>query len=277
MRKFSLNWGVMLAAVVLLGYTYISFLGMLYKVDGVIWKAALSAIGVIAIVSACVYVMVSAKVTKNKEAGLVGQIVFGAIILVTFLVSGGPFTSFLKVAGSRDAIEQEIQSVKASASGLDEDYNLYASNRVKAYRHALTVGDELRVQSLQRRLSPDSIATIQRQRQEWVERIGDMSIWNIMLPQNLKYMQKCVSDWTDNYKEISDVIYDNEQATVFEYHEFDTSLDKLMDSFKKAGYSFWAVLVAILSALVMMIPYWLAIPTQTRTNNKVTYVKQINH
>lgn len=267
----------MLAAVVLLGYTYIAFLGMLYKADGVIWKAVLSAVGVMAVVSTCVYVMVSAKVTKSKEVGLVGQIVFGAIILVAFLVSGGPFTSFLKVAGSRSAIEQEINNVKVSASGLDQDYNTYASDRVKAYRQALSPEDELKAQSLQRRLCPDSISTIQQQRQEWVERIGDMSIWNIMLPQNLKYMQKCVSEWTDNYKDISDVIYDNEEAAAFEYNRFDTSLNELLLSFKKAGYSVWAVLVAILSALVMMIPYWLAIPTQTRTNKKVTYVKQIKH
>lgn len=277
MRKFSLNWGVMLAAVVLLGYTYISFLGMLYKVDGVIWKAVLFAIGVIALVSACVYIMVSAKVTKSKEAGLVGQIVFGAVILVTFLVSGGPFTSFLKVAGSKTAIEAEIANVKASATGLDEEYNKYASDRVKKYERSLPIGNELKVQSLKRRLCPDSIASVQHQRQDWVARIGDMSIWNIKLPQNLKYMQQCVSDWTANYNQLSGIIYDNEQADAFTYDVFDSSLNSLMGGFKKAGYSFWTVLVALFSVIAMMVPYWLAIPTQTRNNKKVTYVKQIKH
>ncbi|MBQ7711332.1 MAG: hypothetical protein IJT39_05840 [Bacteroidales bacterium] len=277
MRKFNLNWGVVLAAVVLLGYSYISFLGMLYKVDGVLWKAVLFAIGVIAAVSICVYVMVSAKVTKSKEAGVIGQIVFGIIILATFLVSGSPFTSFLKVAGSKNAIETGINNVKTSAYSLDEEYNKYALERVQKYGNTFAVADgDLKVQSLKRRLSPDSINTVQQLRRDWVAQIGDMSIWNVKLPQNLKYMQQCVGNWTENYTLISDKIYESEHASAFSYNEFDTSLNLLMDSFKKAGYSFWAVLVAIFSAFVMMIPYWLAVPTSTRKTHGVTYVKQVN-
>lgn len=277
MRKFNLNWGVMLAAVVLLGYTYISFLGLLYKVDGVIWKAVLFAIAIIVLVATCVYIMVNSKMTKSKEVGIVGQIIFGVIILATFLLSGGPFTSFLKVAGSKDAIETEIVNVKDAVSGLDVEYNTYAANRVSEYRTSMLERNELKVQSLQRRLNPDSIATMQQLRQNWVADIGDMSIWNIRLPQNLKYMQQCVSEWTDNYVQLSDFVYDSEKNQSFKYEKFDSSLNKLMDSFKNAGYSLWAVIVAILSALVMMIPYWLAIPTQTRNTKGITYVKQIKH
>lgn len=276
MRKFSLNWGVMLAAVVLLGYTYISFLGMLYKVDGVIWKAVLYAIGVIAAVSICVYIMVSAKVTKSKEIGLVGQIFFGLIILAVFLVSGGPFTSFLKVSGSKTNIETEIANVKEAASGIDSEYNKYASDRIKAYVRVLPEGEELKIQSLQRRLCPDSIKAIQQQRQDWVAGIGDMSIWNIKLPQNLKYMQECVSDWTSNYDQLSSIIYDGEQTNAFTYDKFESSLSTLMDSFKKAGYSFWAILVAILAALVMMIPYWIAIPIPGTKNGKRKKLEEID-
>lgn len=268
MRKFNLNWGVMLAAIVLLGYTYISFLGMLYKVDGVMWKAVLYAVVVIALVSACVYVMVSAKVTKSKMAGLVGQLVFGGIILATFLVSGGPFTSFLKVAGSQNEITEEMANVKSAASGLDVDYNQYVEMRVQDYKSSLPDGNELKVQSLQRRLGPDSIADVQQQRKEWMDQIEGMSIWNIKLPQNLQYMKQCVSDWTDNYKDLSNIAYDNEQLKPFEYEKFNTSLDALMDSFKNAGYSFWAILAAVFSAFVMMIPYWLAIPVPTDNRKK---------
>lgn len=272
MRKFNLNFGVMLAAIVLFLYTYISFLGMLYKYDGVLWKATLHAASVLVLVSACVYSMVNAKVTKSKEVGLVGQIVFGCIILVIFLTSGGPFTSFLKVVASREAINTEISKVKESALNLDNHYNNYVSTRITDYRNNLVSGNELRVQSLQRRLSPDSIGVIQRQREEWLSRVGDISILNIDMPNNLEYMRTCVTKWTDNYKQLSAMAYDNEPLAPFEYNEFDTSLNKLMDNIKNAGYSIWAILVALISALIMMFPYWLAIPTQTRTNKEITYV-----
>ena len=279
MRKFNLNWGVMLAAIVLLLYVYISFLGRLYQVDGVVWKAALFAMVVVAIVSTCVFVMVSAKVTKSKEIGLIGQIAFGCVILATFLVSGIPFTSFLKVAGSQDKIESEINKVKEAVSGLDVAYNNYATSRVLEYKQSLPVGSELKGLSLKRRLYPDSISSIQKQRQEWVARIGNMSIWNIQLPHNLKYMQQCVSEWTDNYQQISSISYDDQLFKPFEYKEFGNSLEALMDSFsfKKAGYSIWAIIVAIIAALVMMLPYWIAIPVKTRKSGEIIWKEQIRH
>ena len=275
MRKFTLNWGVVLAAIVLLAYTYISFLGMLYKVDGVAWKAILFAIAVIAIVAVCVYIMVNAKMTKSKEVGLVGQVVFGLVILGTFLFAGSPFTSFLKVVGNRADIESEISKVKSLSAGIDSSYNAYAIERAHQYKRVLEPSSELRVQSLQRRLLPETISSVQEQRKEWVSQIEDMTIWNIRLPQNLKYMQQCVSDWSDNYTQLSSFAYDGERTQSFEYSAFQTELDSLMNDFKKAGYSFWAVLVAIIAALAMLLPYWLAIPTQTRQNKNVTYVKQV--
>lgn len=274
MRKFTLNWGVVLALVVLLVYTYISFLGMLYKVEGVAWKAVLFAIAVIAIVAICVYIMVNAKMTKSKEIGMVGQIVFGLIILVTFLFSGGPFTSFLQVAGNRDKIEREIASVKQLAAGIDSTYNVYAYDRVHQYKRSLDSGDELRVKSLQRRLLPETLLPVQSQRQDWVSQIENMTIWNIMLPQNLKYMQQCVKEWSDNYYQLSAFTYDGQQLKPFEYQEFKTKLDDLMNGFKKAGYSIWAVLVAIIAALAMLVPYWLAIPVKTRKDGRQIIWKQ---
>lgn len=279
MRKFNLNFAVTVAAIVLLFYTYISFLGRLYQVDGVVWKAALFALAVIAIVSICVFVMVNAKVTKSKEIGLIGQIAFGCVILATFLISGIPFTSFLKVAGSQDKIESEINKVKEAVSGLDVAYNNYATSRVLEYEQSLPAGSEMKALSLKRRLYPDSISSIQEQRKDWVARIGNMSIWNIQLPHNLKYMQQCVSEWTENYQQISSITYDGQIYKPFEYKEFGNSLETLMDSFsfKNAGYSIWAIIVAILAALAMMFPYWIATPVKTRKAGPITWKPQIKH
>lgn len=272
MRKFNLNWGVVLAAMVLLAYTYISFLGMLYKVDGVIWKSILFAIGVIAVVAFCVYFMVKAKVTKVKGVGTIGQVGFGFIILVTFLVSGVPFTSFLKVAENQESIEKEIDNVRRLTIGVDSAYNAYAAVRIQQYKQELSSGDELKIQSLHRRLAPNDISSVQTQRKEWASQIGNMSIWNIKLPQNLKYMETCVTDWTKNYMEISNITYDGQLFKPFEYPEFQKSLSALMDGFKHAGYSFWSVIAAVFSALIMLLPYWLAIPTKVRKTKEINYV-----
>ena len=278
MRKFNLNWGVVLAAIVLLLYTYISFLGNLYKFDGDIVKATIRAVVTIVLVSACVYTLVTAKITKSKLAGLIGQIVFGCVILAVFLISGAPFTSFLKAAGSRNAINSAIEDVKTSAKGLDSKYNFYAEQRVKNYSDVLQEEELLKSASLKRRLLPDNLSDCQNQRQDWISQIGKMSIWNIKMPQNLLYMQQCVWNWRDDYVRLSDLYYEDEPSPQpFKYDEFDESLSSLMHDIKNAGYSFWAILVAVLAALTMMLPYWLAIPVKTRKAGEIIWKEQINH
>jgi len=271
MRKFNLNWGVMLATIVLLGYTYVSFLGMLYKFDGNIIKAGLFATLTIVSVLLCIYVLVTAKVTKNKLSGFVGQIVFGIAILAIFLLSGGPFTSFLKVINAKTEIDTAVSNVKISTKGLDDAYNQYVVSRVDAYKKTLPNGDILRAESLKRHLSPETLNVCQAEREKWVESIGDMTIWNILLPKNLKYMQQCVKDWTNNYVELSSITYDDEKSNPFTYIEFDNSLNYLLDKIKNAGYSIWAIIVALFAAIVMMIPYWIAIPTKTGNNKEMMY------
>ena len=81
-------------------------------------------------------------------------------------------------------------------------------------------------------------------------------------------MQQCVNEWSENYNQLSSIAYDGQQLQPFQYSEFQTELDSLMIAFKKAGYSFWAVLVAIIAALAMLVPYWLAIPVKTRKDGQ---------
>ncbi len=272
MRKLNFNLGVTIAIVVLLVFTYITFLGMLYKYNGEIKTAALAAGGVFVLVAACVYIMVNSKMTKNKEIGIIGQIIFGVIILSVFLVAGGPFTSFLKVVGSKQEIEKEIVNVKNIAFKFDNEYNNYVDERVENYQNSLPIGNDLKVQSMLRRLKPDSISVVQKQRQDWIKGIEGMSIWNIKLPQNLEYMRQCIADWTNNYNQLSYFSYDNQVLAPFEYKDLDTSIDNLMNSFKNAGYSIWALIVAFISALAMMTPYWLAIPIRTRKTKEIKYI-----
>lgn len=272
MRKFNLNWGVMVAAVVLFLYTYVSFLGLLYLVDGVIWKAALAGLAVIGIVSVCVYVMCLAKATKWKGVGIVGQSVFGAIILVAFLASGIPFTSFLKVMENRSNIEKSINDVRTSAEGLNTAYNEYVLTRVDEYGQWL--GDNSQVYqkaggkdsidkianlttSLERHLHPDSLDVRQKERKEWIGAIGEMSIYNIMLPRNLQYMQRCVDEWSKEYENMSKITYDGAPYEEFKYDKFSKSLTEVVTTLKKVSLSMWAIVVAILAFFVMLLPYWL--------------------
>lgn len=276
MRKLNLNWGVMLAAVVLLMYTYVSFLGLLYLVDGVVWKAALAALGVIVVVSLCVYVMCLARATKWKNLGTVGQSVFGVIILASFLASGIPFTSFLKVMGNREEIEKSITEVKASAEGLNMEYNLYVEMRMVAfeewlkenaqvYKNAGGKDDQAKIANvagcLERRLHPDSLDVRQQERHKWIDEISGMSIYNILLPQNLLYMENCVGEWYAEYVAMSKVTIGGAPYDEFRYDNFSKKLKEVMESMKEVGLSFWAILVALFTFFMMLLPYWLTIPT----------------
>lgn len=280
MRKFNLNWGVSLALIVLLAYTYIASMGVLYGKDGTYWKAALFAFGVIIAVSACVFFMVNAKVSKSKELSTIFQAIFGAVILVIFIFSGIPFTSFLEVAGNRHDTKEKIDNVRNQAMSLDSAYLAYADQRVANYKQTLSAGSALKAQSLQRRLCPEGISEVQQQRREWVDTIGGMSIWNIHFPENLNKLQSCVEDWTINYRDISSTIYSDEpqNAQPFEYTDFDNSLKDLKTKFENPGFSIntiWVILIAILATLAMMVPYWLATPLHTRKPGPIVWREQI--
>lgn len=261
MRKLQFNWGVVLAVIVLLAYTYYAFMGCLYMWDGKIWKALLAALAIIVVVTSCVYMMSLARATKWKDIGIIGQSFFGVIILAVFILASFPFTGFVQVHQDSDTISSSIASVKKDAMLLDSSYNAYAAQRVAAYRTSLnsTQYADIKVASLHRHLMPKGIGKSQQQRKEWLQSLGEMSVWNVYLPNNLHYLTNCVNEWIANYQQLSGMSYaeENSLSNRFDYNIYESSLAELTSRLKKPKTSFLAILLAVFSAALMLVPYLL--------------------
>ena len=284
MEKSKFNFAMVFSLLVLLVYTFITFLGMVYWQNGKIVLPIILALGIFLLVSFCVVVMCKAKATRWKRIGLIGQIIFGCIILATFIFSAAPFTNFLYVLGHEDEVTKEINTVMESAKDLDEKYTSYANKRLDDYKARLNLvsrGKDIRpseyeellgiaigddddekidrlASSLERKLLPDSLANIKIERENWLLSASNMSVWNVMMPSNIDKINKEVGKWVNNYTGLSTTFYRGEEAESFNYPQFNTSLKNLTDNYVKLHMpSILAIIVSLICFFIMLLPYWM--------------------
>lgn len=280
--KFS--FGAVIALIVLLVFSYVTFLGLVYWKNGEIFTPLLIVVCLILIVASCIAAMCASKATRWKGTGLAGQIVFGIVILAAFLFSSVPFTNFMDVISSQQKIKSEIETMMISAKELDSTYINYANRRLNKYEERLKLisegkdiqpsvyseclggaagnSDEEKINnlvaSLQMKLFPDSISTAQEERRIWLEESSKMSVWNIMLPSNIAKIASEVENWTNNYSELSQIIYKGERAQPFTYEPFSTAIEELSANYAQFhSPNLVSIIAAIICFAIMLLPYWL--------------------
>lgn len=282
MRDFRINWAVILALLVLLCFTYFSFMGALYHeiVKGDLRIGGLYALGVILIVSVCVVIMCISRATRWKEIGTAGQIFFALVILVVFGLSAIPFTGFMKAIEAKDEIQAKIDQTKLDAERIDSTYNAYVEQRIIAYEEWLR-SDSSRCENaggstyevkitnlktgLENHLKPQSLATCQAERKEWLSKIEGMSVWNIMLPKNLKTLGESTQMWLDDYVKLSNISF-GDPLVLFKYKNID---DNPLEELGKTHISLFAIIASLLAFFFMLLPYLVTEPSYaTKTNNK---------
>lgn len=284
MNRSKFSFAAVFSLMVLLAYSFLMFMGLVYWRGGSLGLPIGLTLGFIALVVTCLTVMCMSRATRWKRIGTIGQCIFGFIILLAFIASAVPFTNFMDVVAQKSKFNQEINNVLNSARGLDRSYEEYTERRLDNYRSRLTEisnnrdeyaaeyrqllagapgnTDERKidnlVSSLRRKLVADSVVQITRERQQWLESSADMSVWNLMLPTNMAKINEEVSNWTLMYTNISDVSYRGEHAAPFQYPEFNTELTTLTRNYTTLhAPSVLAILVALLCFAIMLLPYML--------------------
>ena len=282
-KKFSFS--LVFSIVVLLAFAYITFLGLVYWREGNLSIPLLMVTGLIAVVLLCVVVMCKAKETRWKNIGTFGQIFFGIIILVSFLLSSVPFTNFLRVRHDKDDISEKVNAACEAAIAMDEAYSQYVEQRITDYQdnlNLMVMGKNIRpteyvecvagatgntdkekidalTKSLRMKLMPDSTAVVVAERQEWITNAKEVKILNPLTPANINIVDQQVNGWLDNYQELSSIRYKGEDTQGFEYSQFESKLKQLTDTYTKFRFpSIWAILIAIACFGIMLLPYFLA-------------------
>ena len=111
MNRSKFNFAAVFSLMVLLGYSYLMFMGLVYWREGSIAVPLLITIGFIALVVACLVIMCMSRATRWKRIGSIGQAIFGTIILLAFIASAIPFTNFMDVVASQNRFSEEINHV----------------------------------------------------------------------------------------------------------------------------------------------------------------------
>ena len=206
----------------------------------------------IGVVLGCLYVMCIGKESRWR-IGRVGEIFFGLIILATFIAAALPFANFAKVVERQDDIKGRIDTLMTSAKNLDAAYDAYVADRIQKYESQLNIvsrGKKVRPsdyqkllagaagdtdskkianlsKSLKRQLLPESRDSICKQRMEWLERANQMSVWNILLPQNINKIAKEVNDYVKNYVEIEKIRFGDRLEVEYDIEATDFSVPPL--------------------------------------------------
>lgn len=273
MRKFKINWAVTLAFGVLLIYTYISFLGALYVFQSTEYPVTYAlgfAVLQIIVVSALIVFLCIAKMNRWKKIRIIGQVVVGIVILVSFLFSGAFFSRFLDASAKQSEITEQINIIKESAKNMKTAYRMYVNQRVSVYQSELIRNGryiyrnaELRLQSFQLHLLPQSLQECENERDNWLDDFEEMSVWNIRMPERLGVLSETVDEWLDEYVELSQFSYSSSPYNKFVYTEFNENLQELTDElmpediFENLHIRWWVCILAILALFIMLLPYFL--------------------
>lgn len=260
MRGFKFNFITILAFVLLVVYAYLAAMGWLYQ-GHKIEIAGMFFIGVVGIISLCIYLMCRARATRWQKVGTPTQIALGVLIVGIFFFISKPFSSYVTMMGQRTEMYNQIDSVVTAAKDLNKTYIEYANERINNYnpRETSLARHDIRVNALRMQLMPPDLAAKQPDRDKWLDGITGMKLHNIQMPNNLTNMDSCVYLWLKDYETLSEVIFEDEQdVQPFQYASFATQYENLRKHI--GGYSIWALIVAILCSIFMLIPYFTTEP-----------------
>jgi uncharacterized membrane protein YidH (DUF202 family) len=220
-KKTIAGFALLLTIAALLVFVYISFMGTEYLMEGNHLVAILLVLMGAAFLSYSIWVMCTSKASRDKRKGLPKEVASFAVAIIVLLVGSVAFTQFLYVHDHQQQLRETLFSTADEVSRIDSVYKDYAQHRVRAYNKLLknekypSAKQSWLTKSLRRRLMPEEYDTICAERQRWLMALHDASVWNISTPRNLHYIVTAGQDWTEQYRQVSSIIYKGEKAEPF--------------------------------------------------------------
>lgn len=300
------NYAFTFSIMVLLVFSYITFLGLVYWQGGNFVVPILLTLGLIALVLLCVFVMCISKATRWKNIGTIGQVFFGFIIFATLLCASLPFTNFLRVVQDSEDLYQKVNTTCDAAINLDKAYKEYVDSRIENFKSNLIViskGKDINptkyqeclggasgatdmdkieglAKSLYNKLLPESTSNIVKERHEWLESARSTTVWNPLTPKNINKIDEEVNGYLDNYIKLSSVSYMGEESSPFTYDAFSNQIRGLMQTYGEfQSPTLLALIIALLCFVIMLLPYILTEPDiagkEDKKSNKHHFHKHI--
>lgn len=295
MQNSSFNFASVFAIMVLLVFSYITFLGLAYWQEGNLLLPVILSLGLIVVVCTCVFLMCKSKASRWKRIFIIGQAFFGIITLATLLVAALPFSNFINVVEKSEEIKAKLSVTYEAAENLDNAYVEYVDGRINQYREMLNrvslsknvkpsdyekylsnasgPNDEAKIEnltkSLRSKLMPESTAKIVNERHDWLKKASSTSVWNPLAAANISKIGEEVDGWEDNYSKLSSVMYDGENAEEFSYGSFNNELSGLTQTYNEFHRPTpLAIIISLICFIIMMLPYLVTEKSLAAAGNK---------
>jgi len=275
-----------LSGVALLAFGALTFLGLDYRFEGNLFIAVPLVLLGAAIVIWALVRMCQLKQTLRVREGVVKESAFALLVFAVLGSASIPFTNFMRVLDHQDEFQAGVDSTVLVVKGVDEAYKTYANERVTNYRQHLrsvwtgssvynteiagaagnTKDEKINslVNSLQRRLLEINMDSVSKVRNEWLDGLHSINVWNILTPRNISAVGKAGSQWVEEYRIVSEKIYAGESAEPFAMPQLEDKLSSVTSSFTQFHKPDFRGIIAALACFVfIMIPY-----IQTRRNTK---------
>jgi uncharacterized membrane protein YidH (DUF202 family) len=262
-KKSIAGFALLVTIAALLVFVYISFLGTEYLLEGNHLLAVPLVLLGAALLSYAISVMCKSKGSRDKRKGLPKEVAAIMAAVLILLVGSIAFTQFLYVHDHQRQLRETLFSTADDVSRIDSVYKDYAMQRVNAYRKLLkkerypSEKQTSMTKSLRRRLMPEEYDTICADRKRWLASVHDAGVWNISTPRNLHYLVSAGHDWTEQYREVSSVIYKGEVAEPFGSGETEFFLSEESRQFSKPHRPDSRSMAAtVICCLLILTTYW---------------------
>ncbi len=283
MEKARFNFAWVAAVIALLAFSYISFMGLVYCQFFGVALCVLITLAIDALIIFFVHLMCKAKHTRWLRLGMLGQIVFGLIVLVLLLATSVMFAHFTRIVNEREAIQNTYVAAVEDAQNMGDKYDAYVNERCSSYATAIdklspssseykalfsnslalgytknVIADKC-VENLRNLLKGSSDnGNLESKRSQWLENVS-ASVWNLSLPSNIRDITLSVNKWIDNYKELSNKRYTGEEgAFTFEDSSFNKNVSELQNLCTKiSGPSILSILLALICYGLILLPWFI--------------------
>lgn len=284
MLRSKVNFSWVFALIALLGYVFISFMGLTYTQIVPLGLSALISLVFAAVVIFLVSIMCKAKATRWLRLGMIGQVSIGFIVLILLLVSSIFFTHFTKMIKEQETIVSTYTRTIDDARKLDEKYRAYVDDRcadyqakiqnLKAgssdYKKMIAKPSQLGYtkaqiarkysETMKNFLLGDNMDELNEKRTQWLSQ-DTTTVWNINLPNNIQDVTSSVNQWLKNYEELSSKQYTLETSVeAFKDQEFNKNAESLQEICTTVTTpSLTSILLALLCFVFIILP-WLVTP-----------------
>lgn len=277
--KFS--WGHIIAFVVLIFISYVSFMGITYLTDGDFLYAG---VGVLIINLLLIIFFILPQILKGTDEKFSRKIVFERILFfcapVVFVVAMMPYAHFWNVFEKRSQIETTFSESIKTSKGMFESYETYADARIKNYDKKLAreklqpVARDNKVEALKLQLVDKNYTSLKNSAFEWIDNASGATVWNVFMIGNVKKNENALDVWNSSLTVFSNKKMADEDSEVVAFSSTDKSVNVAKDNLSslrgvytlKSGPTVIALLIGLLLYFLLLFPYII----QSR-NTKSTY------